>query len=64
VGLKIHQHGAVPLPLSPCPIVNAQDTRRTLVDLSISANDPKHRVSTDAHAQPLNETSTRFAAKG
>lgn len=64
VGLEIHQHGAVPLPLSPCPIVNAQDTRRTLVDLPISANDPKHRVSTDAHAQPLNETSTRFAAKG
>lgn len=61
--LKVDQYGAVPLPLAPCPIVNAEDTRCTLAYLLTGPDNPEHRVGADAHAQPLDEARTRFAAK-
>ncbi|WBX84613.1 hypothetical protein PE061_01425 [Sphingosinicella microcystinivorans] len=36
---------------------------RTL-HLPADANDPEHRVSVDAHAQPFDEVRARFTAKG
>ena len=40
IGLKIHQNSAVSLSLASNPIVDARYTRRTMLGLTIGANDP------------------------